>query len=311
MPTLHRGDHCDLALPTSCPGEQCLCRRRSHGLLLGYDPHRRPWHSLNLLGTPSSIAAAAATLATFASVTAAIATVSAGDNSGEHRRRPDQRTRQHRRHPHCPGPRHLQPHSRAQHHQERRPRGSGGRLGRAECTGELFESAPCADHQPGLVGRRATDRAQHHGRLHQLWRRCLNPGWHGVHLIVYHQWEHSYRCGRRCLRRGWHRYSGHLIEHLQWEHSYKFCWTRRRCLCLSWHSHDCVFLDRREQGTSRRRCLRPGWHSGHLIVHHQWEHSYKSWRFVAILVWRRCLCPEWLGDLLIVHHHWQHSSRFC
>jgi hypothetical protein len=22
-----------------------------------------------------------------------------------------------------------------------------------------------------------------------------------------------------------------------------------------------------------RRCLGPGWHSGHLIVHHQWEHS--------------------------------------
>ena len=25
-----------------------------------------------------------------------------------------------------------------------------------------------------------------------------------------------------------------------------------------------------------RRCLCPGWHSGHLIVHHQWEHSYSA-----------------------------------
>jgi hypothetical protein len=26
-----------------------------------------------------------------------------------------------------------------------------------------------------------------------------------------------------------------------------------------------------------RRCLCPGWHSGHLMVHHQWEHSHR-WR---------------------------------
>ncbi|KOO35895.1 hypothetical protein Ctob_016296, partial [Chrysochromulina tobinii] len=93
----------------------------------------------------------------------------AGDRGGEHSRRPDQRTRQHRRRPHRPCLRHLLPHRRAQRHQERRPRGGGGRLGRAARTSELLESASCAEHQPGLVGRRASDRAQHHGRLHLLW----------------------------------------------------------------------------------------------------------------------------------------------
>ena len=27
-----------------------------------------------------------------------------------------------------------------------------------------------------------------------------------------------------------------------------------------------------------RRCQGPGWHSGHIIVHHQWEHSLRSER---------------------------------
>ena len=140
---------CVLTSSAPHPGPQCLCLC-GHCLLLAHDPHRRHWHSLNLPSTPASAALAAATA------------ISAGDRGGEQHPRPDQCTRQHRRRSHCPCPRHLLPQCRAQHHQERRPRGGGGRLGRAGCTSQLLESAPCAVHQPGLVWRRATDWAQHH-----------------------------------------------------------------------------------------------------------------------------------------------------
>jgi len=41
----------------------------------------------------------------------------------------------------------------------------GGRLGHAGCTSQLLESAPCAEHQPGLVGHCGADRARHHQRI--------------------------------------------------------------------------------------------------------------------------------------------------
>ena len=130
---------------------------------------------------------------------------------GEHQRRPDQCTRQHRRRPYCPCLRHLLPQRRAQHHQERSPPGGGGRLGHPERTSELLESAPCAEHQPGLVGLRATDRAPHHRRLHRRFRRrCLCLFRHGHdHVFMDHR-EHSHLGdgtlfkllwrGRRCFR---------------------------------------------------------------------------------------------------------------
>ena len=143
----------------------------------------------------AALATATATAAALAA-TAIAATVSAGDRGGEHRGQPDKCTRQHRRRPHRPGPRHLQPHRGAQRHAECRPRGGGGRLGRAGCTSELLESAPCAGHQPGLVGRRASDRAQHHQgvlphRRISRWWWCHCPFWHSDHLIMHHKWEHS------------------------------------------------------------------------------------------------------------------------
>ena len=200
VPTLRCSDHCYHAFLIPCPGCQCLCPRR-HGLLLGNDPHRRLWHSLSLPSTPPSAAAIATAIATpFATAplaaaltsttlaTAAFATASLTATTfattlattlattfadgGEHQRRPDRCTRQHNCQPHCPGPRHLLPQRRAQHHQERHPRGGRIRHGRAECTGELFESAPCAVDKPGLIRRRATDQAQHHGRLHRLCMRA-------------------------------------------------------------------------------------------------------------------------------------------
>jgi hypothetical protein len=236
---------CYLTFPTSHPGTKCLCQcqSRQRRLLLANDPNRRRrWPSLNLSGTPSSIAAAlAAATAIAAALAATAATVSAGDRGGEHRRRPDQCTRQHRRRPHRPGPRHLLPQRRAQRHQERRPRGGGGRLGRAGCTSQLR----CAEHRPGLVGRRASDRAQHYQGVCTVWRRCRCLWRHRHDYFLLDLWKlgpgrSAWR--RRCPCRWWH--GGHLIVHHHWQHSLGW----RRCRCL-WR------------------------HSGHLIVHHHWQHS--------------------------------------
>ena len=157
----------------------------------------------------------------------------------------------------------------SQHQQKRHPRGGGGRLGRADCTG----AESCAVHRPGLVGRRTTDRDPDHGRQPLwIWRRCLHQQWHGDLLIVHHHWQHGFR------RENW--------------------W---RCRCPGWHSHDNIFLNLWEYSSiwRWRWCRCQWWHSGHLIVHHQWEHSTR-W------IWRRCL-SRWHGDLLSMHHHWQHS----
>ncbi len=150
---------------------------------------------------PAALALAAATVVSRPPLHArrTVSTAAAAD-LGEHRRRPDQCTCQHSRRSHCPCRRHLLPQRRAQHHQERHPRGGGGSHGCAERTGELLESAPCAEDQPGLVRRRATDPAQHHGRLHgdacpgiAWWRWCLRPVRQDYNGLLSSVFQHSFR----------------------------------------------------------------------------------------------------------------------
>jgi hypothetical protein len=162
------------------------------------------------------------------------------------------------------------------------------------------------------------------------WCRCL--GRHSDHLIVHHQWEHSYICARSCSKLSiapmgkWMtsllrlpcttaadapvNYSAILTDVYvpqrpeispspQWEcladmqfdsrRSWDQIlfyqgWVRASLACKSpsprWETHICSLFAGRWC-----RCLgrHMGSHSDHLIVHHQWEHSYICARSCSIV----------------------------
>ena len=163
---------------------------------------------------------------------------------------------------------------------------------------------------------------------------CLCPGWHSGHLIVHHQWEHSFLCARSspkvpttlmgtlltrltrfsfaqlCERRFGQLYTvGACCRDRKFPPHTLLGFSRlclmfrafvlagRWCQCQFWHSHDYVFLDLWQR--SCPYCVHSCSKSVHLPL--------RRLTFCSLFAGWRCLCRGWHSGHLMVHYQWEHS----
>jgi hypothetical protein len=104
-------------------------------------------------------------------------------------------------------------------------------------------------------------------------RRCLNPDWHGDHLIVHHQWEHSCLGARSC--------SKVPIAPMGFSHVWLVVCRAAVSLCKV-----------AQFQSSTPKCI-PIKLPMYLLMFKISHRPHGRLTFCSLVAGRRCLCPRW------------------